>query len=93
MKHVTALIALTLVFTVILSGAHAKEVVSLPSDTAHKSVATEDTPVKIVNELHSHTDKAGKSFVKSMGDTLQADNRLLRLRHKKHGLRAVFGCA
>lgn len=85
MANPLPIIALLLAASVILSGAHAKDIAALPGDT--QKVAHEDQQVKITPELHNHVDKGGKSFVKAMGDTPQADHRSLRLRDKKQSLK------
>lgn len=91
MKHVTAFVALTLALSVILSGAHAKDLAALPgTDLTQKNTTTEDQPIKVGGDLHNHTDKAGKSLIKAIGDSLQADNRSLRLRGKKQSLRITL---
>lgn len=82
MANITPIIALVLASSVVLSGAHAKDIAAMPNDHA-KTVAHDDQPVKIASELHNHVDKGGKTMVKVMNDTPQADSRSLRLRDKK----------
>ncbi|HSE29086.1 MAG TPA: hypothetical protein VLA77_00675 [Candidatus Saccharimonadales bacterium] len=81
MKNFFATLALTLVFALVLSGAHAKDLAALPNaqDTA-KAVQHDDTTVKSYSELHNHVDKqTGKNLA---GDNPLADNRSLRVREK-----------
>lgn len=78
-------IALIIAASVVLSGAHAKDIAALPGES--QKVAHDDQPIKVSPDLHNHVDKGGKSFVKSMGDNPQADHRSLRLRDKKQSLK------
>ena len=82
MANPLPIIALVLATSVILSGAHAKDLAALPGDTV-KSVAPSDQTQKLVGDLHNHIDKGGKTLIKAIGDTPQADSRSLRLRDKK----------
>lgn len=76
-----ALLAQTICFTVVLSHLHAKDALSLYSQTAgaSRSVAsTSDITAKAMGDLHHHVDKAGlKNITADSGQTTAARTREL----------------
>ena len=85
----TIAVSLLLSTSIVLNGAHAKEVfaVQAASDSAQKQELT--TSAKIGADLHPHIDK---HFGKVSVDSPQVDSRSLRLREtKKISLHAVRG--
>lgn len=83
MKNFLSVLALTLVISLVLSGAHAKDLAASFPNTHNDTVKVathEDPTTKAYSDLHSHVDKqTGKNLT---GDNPIADNRSLRTREK-----------
>lgn len=83
MKKFFSLLSLALVFALVLSGAHAKDLAAASASSNPDTVKTathEDATTKAYSELHNHVDKqTGKNL---SGDNPLVDNRSLRTREK-----------
>lgn len=80
MQKITTLLCLLIAATVILNGAHARDVLlAVPlqaADTGTSKALDDHLAAKLGGELHSHVDKVSKAFG---SDNPQADSRSLRL--------------
>lgn len=90
MSHKTfAILSIFTALIVVIGSLHAAQAIGATVSSAHdvsKKVANDDgSTLKLVSDLHHHSDKSGSQLIKDIGEQqLYADNRSLRLaRHKK----------
>lgn len=91
MSHKTfATISILTALIVVISSLHAAQAVGAtasPHDVSKKIANDDNSPLKLVSELHHHSDKSGSQLIKDVSEhQLYADNRSLRLVRNKKSL-------